>query len=306
MRSSEKTITRSSLLRSGVQATAWTLAASATGAAGVPPAPRPDAGKPPVPPGRWFKIGACEWNLGKADPSSFDVAQKIGLDGVQINMGTVGNDMHLRKPEVQKAYLEAAKRTGLGIGSLALAETNSIPLKSDPRAAGWLADSIDVCKAMKIPIVMPACFGNGELDMAKTTEIDHLVKVLKDVAPKAEKAGIVIGLESYLSAEDNLKILDRVGSPALQVYYDVGNSTDKGRDVLKEIPLLGKLICEFHFKDGDFMLGQGRIDFKRVRKAIDKIDYSGWIQIEAAAPHGVVDDYRAHYKFLRSLFPERG
>ena len=50
---------------------------------------------------------------------------------------------------------------------------------------------------------MPACFGDGELDMSKTDEIDHLVGVLKDVAPKAEKQGVVIGLENYLSAEDN-------------------------------------------------------------------------------------------------------
>jgi sugar phosphate isomerase/epimerase len=255
---------------------------------------------------RWFKIGACEWNLGKADSSSLDVAERIGLDGVQVNMGSVADDLHLRKPEVQRAYLDAAKRTGLEIGSLALGETNSVPLKSDPRAARWLADSIDVCKAMGIPLVMPACFGNGDLDMAKTGEIDHLVKVLKDVCPKAENERITIGLESYLSAEDNLKILDRVGSPALKVYYDVGNSTDKGRDVLKEIPMLGKLICEFHFKDGNFMLGQGRIDFRKVRKALDKIEYSGWIQIEAAAPHGVEKDYAADYRFLRGIFPERG
>lgn len=127
---------------------------------------------------RWFKIGACEWNLNRSDHSSLTVAKEIGLDGVQINMGSVGNDMHLRKPEVQKAYLDAARRTGLGIGSLALGETNSIPLKSDPRAAGWLADSIDVCKAMKIPIVMPACFGNGELDMANSAEIDHRKSVV--------------------------------------------------------------------------------------------------------------------------------
>ena len=253
---------------------------------------------------RWFKIGACEWNLGRADPASFDVAKKIGLDGVQINMGSLGNDMHLRKPEVQKAYLEAAKKTGLGIGSLAIGEMNNVPLKRDPRAAKWLDESIDVCKAMGIPIVMPACFGNGDLDMAKTGEIDHLVGVLRDVAPKAEKHGIVIGLESYLSAADTMKIIDRVGSPAMKMYYDVGNSTDKGYDIYQEIPMLGKLICEFHFKDGRFMLGQGRIDFRRVREAMDKIDYSGWIQIEAAAPHGVYQDYATYYQFLRGIFPE--
>jgi L-ribulose-5-phosphate 3-epimerase len=52
------------------------------------------------------------------------------------------------------------------------------------------------------------------------------------------------------------------------------------------------------------MLGQGRIDFKRVREALDKIEYSGWIHIEAAAPHGLFQDYRAHRKYLRGLFPE--
>ena len=70
----------------------------------------------------------------------------------------------------------------------------------------------------------------------------------------------------------------------MKVYYDVGNSTDKGRDVAKEIRALGKLICEFHAKDGQYMLGQGRIDFKQVRQAMDDIEYSGWIQIEAAIP----------------------
>jgi sugar phosphate isomerase/epimerase len=258
-----------------------------------------------APGSRWFKIGACEWNLGKADPSSFDVAKKIGLDGVQVNMGSVGDGMHLRKPEVQQAYLAAAKRTGLEIGSLAIGEMNNVPLKSDPRAAEWLMDSIGVCQALGLTIVMPACFYKGDLDMSKTAEIDRLVEVLKTAAEAAQKHGITIGVESYLSAADNLKLLDRVGSPAVKVYYDVGNSTDKGRDVLKEIPILGKQICQLHFKDGGYMLGQGRIDFKKVRKALDQIEYSGWIQIEAAAPHGLYQDYAADYKYLREIYPEQ-
>ena len=49
----------------------------------------------------------------------------------------------------------------------------------------------------------------------------------------------------------------------MKVYYDVGNSTDKGRDVAVEICALGNLICEFHAKDGPHMLGKGRIDFRK-------------------------------------------
>jgi sugar phosphate isomerase/epimerase len=148
-------------------------------------------------------------------------------------------------------------------------------------------------------------FGAGDLDMKKTAEIDHVVKVLKELAPKAEKLGIAIALENYLSAEDNMTIIDRVGSPAVKVYYDVGNSTDKGRDVLKEIRKLGKLIVEFHAKDAGHMLGQGRIDFKAVRKAMDDVEFSGWIQIEAAAPHGMMVDYTTHCKFLKGIFPAK-
>lgn len=253
---------------------------------------------------RWFKIGACEWSLGKSDPSCFELAKKIGLDGVQVNLGSLGNEMQLLRPDVQKAYLEAARRTGMGIGSLAIGEMNNVPLKSDPRAARWLAESIDVCQAMKIPIVMPACFYKGDLDLNRTEEIDRLVGVLKDVAPKAEKAGVAIGLESYLSAKDTMTIIQRVGSPVMKMYYDVGNSTDKGYDIYREIPMLGKLICEFHFKDAGHLLGKGRIDFKRVRKALDQIEYSGWIQLESAAPNGIAKDYAAQCQFLRTLFPE--
>lgn len=254
-----------------------------------------------------FRIGACDWSIGcHSDVRCFEVAKQIGLDGVQVSMGTVANDMHMRRKEVREKYLTASKASGVAIASLAIGEMNSVPLKSDPRAAKWLDESIDIAKALGVTVTMPACFSRGDLDMKKTKEIDHVVGVLKDVAPKAERRGIVIGLENYLSAKDNLKIIDRVGSKAVKVYYDVGNSTDKGYDIYKEIRLLGRLgrLCEFHAKDGRFMLGKGRVDFKKVRQAMDDVNFRGWIQLEAARPHGLVGDYSAHLKFLRGIFPK--
>jgi sugar phosphate isomerase/epimerase len=250
---------------------------------------------------RRFKIGACQWSLRNSGPECFDVAKEIGLDGVQVDMGSAGNDMHLRKPEIQQAYLAAARKSGLQISSLAIAEMNNIPLKNDARAEQWLADSIAVMKALNVKIVLVAAFAKGDLigDMAG---IDHTVEVLKRLAPKAEEAGVIFGLENYLSAGENLDLIRRVGSSAVQVYYDVGNSTDKGYDIYKEIRMLKGQVCEFHAKDGAFMLGQGRIDFHKVREAMDAIDYRGWIQIEAAAPHDLVGDYKIDLAFLKSVF----
>jgi L-ribulose-5-phosphate 3-epimerase len=254
---------------------------------------------------RGFKIGGCDWSLGKrGDPAALDVAKKIGLDGVQADFGTTRNKMRLRTAEHQAAYRAAMARTGLAVSSLAICEFNEVPLKSDDRAAEWLDQSLDACAAMKLPLVMAPAFARGDLDMTKTAEIDTFVKVVRSAAPKAEKLGVIIGLENYLSAGDNRKIIDRVGSANVKVYYDVGNSTDKGRDVVKEIRALGKLICEFHAKDGRHMLGKGRIDFREVRKAIDDAGFRGWLQLEAAHPHGLIADYTADAKYLREIFPK--
>ena len=257
---------------------------------------------------RGFKIGACEWSMNKADPSCFDLAKQIGLDGVQVDLGKPSDGMRMLKPEVQKAYLSSARRTGMEIASLAIAIMNRIPLKSDPRAAKWLDQSIDVCKALGIRLTMPACFHAGNLDMKKTDEIDSLVEVIRGVSPRAEKEGVVIALESYLSAADNITLIERIGSPVVKVYYDVGNSTRKGYDIYSEIRELGKrdLLAEFHLKDASYIIGKGRgrVDFKKVRKAMDEVDYRGWVQFESAHPNGVVEDYSFGCKAMRKIFPQ--
>ena len=255
---------------------------------------------------RRFKIGACDWSIGKtADTAALAVGKQIGLDGVQISLGTAANDMHLRQASVQDQYRGLAKETGVEVASLAIGTLNDIPYKSDERTIAWVSDSIDACKAMGCRVVLLAFFGNGDLkgDKAGT---DEVVRRLKGVAPKAEKAGVILGIESWLSAEEHVDIIDRVGSPAVQVYYDVANSEKMGYDIYREIRWLGgkKLICEFHLKENGFLLGQGRVDFKKVREAMDEIGYSGWMQIEGAVPQGaeMLPSYQENCRFARGMF----
>src|SRR4029450_7214350 len=111
----------------------------------------------------------------------------------------------------------------------------------------------------------------------------EVIRRLKRIAPKAEQRAVILGIESWLSAAEHRRVLDAVGSPNVQVYYDVANSTQMGYDIAAEIRQLGReRICEFHAKENGFLLGQGRIDFAAVRKAMDDINFSGWIQIEGA------------------------
>jgi sugar phosphate isomerase/epimerase len=222
---------------------------------------------------------------------------------VQVSLGTVANNMQLRKPEVQQAYRDAAKKTSLEVASLAIGEMNNVPYKSDPRTVEWVSDSIDVCKALRTRVVLLAFFGNGDLRDDKPG-VDEVVKRLKAVAPKAEKAGVILGIESWLSADEHLDILKRVGSKVVQVYYDVCNSNDRGYDIYREIRQLGrKRICEFHFKENGALLGKGKVDFAKVRVALDDIGYRGWVQIEGAVPPGaqMLESYQANCKFVRGI-----
>jgi L-ribulose-5-phosphate 3-epimerase len=133
--------------------------------------------------------------------------------------------------------------------------------------------------------------------------MDYVADYLKEVAPEAERAQVVLGIENTISAEDNVRILDRAKSRAVLVYYDIGNSTNGGFDILKEIRWLGKeRICQFHIKDNPYLLGKGRINIPAVINAIVEIGYSGWAHLETHCPSGSVEeDMSANLHYVRGL-----
>jgi L-ribulose-5-phosphate 3-epimerase len=254
-----------------------------------------------------LRIGACDWSLGKnSDPGSFDVAKSIGLQGVQLNLGSESNNMHLREYAVQQAFKEASKKTRVAIASLAIGELNKVPYKSEPKTEQWVWDSVDVAKAFDVNVILLAFFGKNDLrnDDAGKKEV---VRRLKIVAPKAEKLGITLGIESYLSAEEHMDIIQQVGSKSIKVYYDFRNSADAGYNVIKEIQWLGKdMICELHMKENGFLLGKGTLDWKKICETLLAMEYvgNGWMQIEGATPKDadVIESYKHNLDFLKEGF----
>jgi sugar phosphate isomerase/epimerase len=253
-----------------------------------------------------FKLSACDWSLGKTqNVAALEVAQQVGIDGVQVSFGEPGPRYDLRKPEVRQEYAEASRKLGIAVSSLALGVLNSRPYATDPEAEKWVVDCVDVMAKMKQRVVLLAFFGNGDIK-GKPDLLQAVIQRLKKVAPAAEKAGVVLGIESWLNADDHLRILDGVGSPAVQVYYDVCNMTDQGYDIGKEIRQLGRdRICEVHCKENGFLLGQGKVDFSKVKAALDDIGWTGWLVIEGATIRGksLEECYTHNQKYLRSVFP---
>jgi len=252
-----------------------------------------------------FSIGACDWSISNtSNLGAIEMAKEIGLDGVQLSLGLKANNMHLRRKDVQEAYKSLAKIFQVGFTGLGIGELNNYPFKSDPQTDLWVADSIQVAKEFNVKAVLIAFFNQGDLKNDPKGQ-DAVIQKFKDIVPIAEKAGVTLGIESWLSAEEHMRIIDAVGSPNVKVYYDVANSEKMGYNIYEEIKWLGKKnqICEFHFKENDALLGQGKVDFQRVMKCIDEIAYSGAIQIEGAVPPGktMLESYVKNNRFLRDL-----
>src|SRR5690606_16114193 len=68
-----------------------------------------------------LRIGACDWSIGKSsDIGAFALAKEIGLDGIQVSLGSEANNMHMREADRQRAYVAESKKTGVQIASLAI------------------------------------------------------------------------------------------------------------------------------------------------------------------------------------------
>ena len=253
-----------------------------------------------------FKLGICDWTIGKtANPGSFEIAKRIGLDGVQVDFGSGENSLPLFDEQLQQDILDAAKAQKMEVASLAMGVLNNVPYKSDRRAERWVRRGIEVAEAMGAKIILLAFFGKGDLK-GDEQGVNAVVQRLRQVAPDAEVAGVTLGIESWLSAEQHIDIIERVGSQSVKVYYDVANSHKMGYDIYQEIRKLGPLICQFHAKDYDNLYGKGSIDFKGVRAAIDDAGYRGWLVIEGTkTPLGLEESYRYDTEYLRNIFPKK-
>ncbi len=165
-----------------------------------------------------------------------------------------------------------------------------------------MLDAIRLTKALNTRVLLVPFFGKWALETA--AEKERTGDALRELAPEAEKAGVILGLENTISAEDNVRIMDRSRSRNVLVYYDVGNSTRAGFDVVDEIRWLGKdRICQIHLKDNPYYLGEGSIPFPAVAQAIRDIGFRGWCNLETDVHPGaqVEADMMRNLDYIRKL-----
>jgi sugar phosphate isomerase/epimerase len=258
-----------------------------------------------------IRVGATDWNLAQEGKiGAFALGKEAGVDGVQVSLGK--NDekkgeerLPMADPERQKQWLEESKKTGMPMGGTCLEILHRDNLKAHPNGPKWVEQSIAATAALGVKVILLPFFGKQQIK--EKDEQKATAERLRALAPLAQKAGVILGLENTISAEENAWILDQVGSPAVKVYYDVGNSFSQKYDVYKEVVWLGKdRICQLHIKDNPHFLGQGPIDMPRFIESVLRSGFEGWAMLETSSPTKVIrDDMATNYKYVRGLLGDR-
>jgi sugar phosphate isomerase/epimerase len=257
-----------------------------------------------APPAAGLRIGVMDGILKLAcRPEAIARAKEFGFEGLQVTLGRpdAGNRLPLEEASLQERYLEESRKQNLPLNSTYIDVLHMSCLKSDPAAPAWVERGIEITRRLKAGILMTVFFGKCAIESRR--ELDYVADLFRDLAPEARRAGVILGFENLLTAEDNARAMDRVASEAFKIYYDVGNAANRvGVDPAREIRFLGKdRICQFHFKD-DGYLGEGKVDFPAVMAAIREIGFSGFANLETGSPSGDAEaDLRRNFNYLKPL-----
>jgi L-ribulose-5-phosphate 3-epimerase len=255
------------------------------------------------------RVGMTDWNLGqRGDITKIALAREIGLDGIQVSVQYPTDDKPtLRDIKTQEAFKRAALDNGIQICSLAIGNPGKsrMPMHTSPAFAILLVEAVEIAHNLGTNNILLPILGDSHIDMTNQAQVDTFVATMKEVARYAEKHGVVVGLEDWISAEDNIRLMDAIGSDYVASYYDAHNIVSRVKDIYAEPKMLGKRISQIHVKNANMLLETpgGKMDWPRMSKEFYDIGYRGWYVLETGSPNkDIVADTRANIEYVKKTF----
>ena len=257
-----------------------------------------------------MKLAISAWTfMGKTVKESMALAKKVGYDGIELTLEEAGPTGLNSTPEDWADIRKYSVEIDLPIHSIATGLHWGNPITSDDeaireKAIAIVEKQLDMAKAMGasailvVPGAVDVSFVPGFTTVPYDVAYERSLAAFKRLKTKAETLQIKIGLENVwnqflLSPLEFRDLIDKIDSPYVGAYFDVGNVLATG---LPEhwIRILGKRICKVHFKDyrrsagglhGFVDLLAGDVNWLEVIKAFDDVRYDGWVTAEMIPPY---------------------
>ena len=266
-----------------------------------------------------MKFGTLQNVIEEPLPAVFAAAAQLGFDGVELDWSdpTWAQPGGPLGPENRAAVRAAAEQAAVEIPSVAAHFLNKGGLANEESEAFGLEavrTGIALCADLGAGYLLVPFFGAAVI--SDPPAVSRLIRNLQRLAPAAEAAGVTLAIEHTMPALPTAQLLDRVGSPCVGDYWDMGNCMALAADPLDEIAQLGQRIVRVHAKEyhqGDDPpgaadalhfdglnrrpFGQGDVPVAAVLDSLRQQGYDGYVVLET----GKFDDAKGSAQAALSL-----
>ena len=249
-------------------------------------------------------------NVTEAHYPLLDKIKAWGYDGAEVPAFSFD-------PAQYRALRRKLDDIGLQCTTVTIVPKDANPLDADAKvraaAVDHLKRAIDTnhtlgSKLMCGPYVSPVghLVGRGRTG----DEWRWAVETFQRVAPHAQQAGVMLGLEALNRFEtyfvncmaDTARLVDEVSHPSFRMMYDTFHANIEEKNVGVAIGTAGHRIVHVHISENDRSTpGEGDVKWDDNFSALRAIGYDGWFVVEAFGQ--ALPDLAAATCIWRKMFP---
>ena len=201
---------------------------------------------------------------------------------------------HAERKEIRR-QAEAAGLEVVGLHWL-LAKTEGFHLTSPDAAvrrstADYLVELAQLCGDLggKVMVFGSPAQRNMADGVTKAQGMSFAAEVLCEILPVLESNRVVLAVEPLtpqetnflVTAADAVELIDRVGSPQVQLHLDCKAMASEATPIAELIRRNRNLLAHFHANDPNRQgPGFGSLDFVPIFKALKEVRYAGWVSVE--------------------------
>lgn len=249
-----------------------------------------------------FPVGA--WK------KEFPIASGLGLDALEWLLdGATGDKNPLWSARERERICCLSRQYNLPVATLCADYIQQSPLSVQDkdirrRRVRRFELAMKCAAEIGVQCVLVPCFEEGLLP--GTVFEDVLVTVLRLLCDMAQAHNIRLGLEMNWRAATQVALVCQVAHPALGIYYDLGNATAKGYDIVADIRTMGPFLVGIHIKDcsvggGSVLLGAGDTRFEVAFAALQEVEFGGLFIFETPRGDHPIATVRRHLEFVKTL-----
>jgi sugar phosphate isomerase/epimerase len=261
-----------------------------------------------------YRVAACDWMMLKRQKlGEFQLAKDIGADGVEVDMGPLGQrvlfDNKLREAHFQQLFRRTADSLGIAVPSMAMSGFFAQSFLKRENYKDLITDCLNAMEVMGAQVAFLPLGGSGDEWKQAGEARQEMVRRLHEVGEMALSRGKTIAIRTQQDARADLVLLKAVDSEGVKIYFNLQDAVDQGRCVCKELKRLGREnIAQIHasLTDSVTLDKDPRIDLRKVKRTLDKMKWRGWLVVErsrnAQDVRNVKGNFGTNVAYLKEIF----